>query len=90
MTYVYFIINDIGKFYIGSTNDLRMRLKKHNSGQVTSTRGQKWRLVYYEAYLEEHDARVREQKLKYHANGVIQLKKRMVGSILKAKNNSEG
>ena len=56
----------------------------HNTGKVYSTKGKHWKLVYYEAFADEHDARTREQKLKYHANGIIQLKKRLVGSI---KNN---
>lgn len=81
MTYVYLIINEKGKIYLGSTNDLRKRFKLHNSGLVTATKGHKWKLVYYEAYLNEHDARIREQKLKHHANGIIQLKKRLVGGI---------
>lgn len=83
MTYVYLLINEIGKFYIGSSNNLRARFKLHNSGKVYSTKGHKWKLVYYEAYLAEHDARIREQKLKHHANGIIQLKKRLLDSLNK-------
>jgi putative endonuclease len=81
MTYIYLLINEKKIFYVGSSNDLRKRFKMHNSGLIHATKGHKWKLVYYEAYFDEHDARVREQKLKHHANGIIQLKKRLVGSI---------
>jgi len=53
------------KYYTGSTNNLDRRIEEHNSGKVTSTRNRKpFVLVYYEACLNEHDARVREQYLK--------------------------
>jgi putative endonuclease len=44
---------------------LRRRLKEHQAGDAfaTSYRGP-WRLIYYEAYLEEEDALGREQCLK--------------------------
>jgi len=91
MTYVYLLINEYGIFYIGSTNDLKKRFKMHNTGKVYSTKGRKWKLVYYEAFADEHDAREREQKLKHHANGIILLKKRLVGSIkINSKKNDEG
>ena len=50
------------KCYLGSTINLKQRLKLHNDGRIFST---KYRrpliLVYYEAYLSEKDARKREQ-----------------------------
>ena len=51
--------------YVGSTNDLRRRVREHNQGrsQSTSWRGP-FELLYYEAYKNEKDAREREQKLK--------------------------
>ncbi|MFA4835042.1 MAG: GIY-YIG nuclease family protein [Dehalococcoidia bacterium] len=53
------------KCYTGSTNDLRKRFKDHNSGKVVSTRGRgPFRLIYYEACLNEQDARAREKYLK--------------------------
>lgn len=52
-------------FYKGSTNDLRRRFAQHNSGEVTSTKPhQPFRLVYYEAYLNEQAARNREMSVK--------------------------
>lgn len=54
------------KLYIGSTNDLRVRFKQHNDGKVFSTKYRRpFKLVYYEAYLHEYQARLREKQLKY-------------------------
>lgn len=66
MFYVYVLQSesDAG-FYIGFSTDLRRRLKEHHEGKsfATSYRGP-WRLIYYEAYLEEEDALGREEFLK--------------------------
>jgi putative endonuclease len=66
MFYVYVLHSDAdGGLYIGFSTDLRRRLKEHKAGEAfaTSYRGP-WRLIYYEAYLEEQDALGREQYLK--------------------------
>ena len=54
-----------GRFYTGYTHDLRKRFNKHNEGKstYTETRGP-YKLVYYEACLDEEDARSRELYLK--------------------------
>lgn len=63
-TYVLRSIKDT-KFYTGSTNDLRKRLKEHNGGKVPSTKGRgRFEVIYYEACLNEQDARTREKYLK--------------------------
>jgi putative endonuclease len=66
MFYVYVLhsIKDHG-LYIGFSADLRRRLGEHRQGLAfaTSFRGP-WRLIYYEAYLEQPDALGREQYLK--------------------------
>ncbi len=50
-----------GRWYIGSTHDLKQRLKTHNSGAVKSTRVRRpFQLVFYEAYPDRRDARRRE------------------------------
>lgn len=51
--------------YIGYTGDLRRRLREHQTGLAfaTSYRGP-WRLIYYEAYVDERDALGREEFLK--------------------------
>ena len=75
-TYVLRSLKD-KRLYIGSTPDLRKRLKEHNSKKVFST---KYRLplelVYYEAYCEERYARRREKQLKYFGKAYQELKKR--------------
>ena len=52
------------KTYLGYTSDLRSRLTAHNTGKVKSTKGYRWTLIYYEAYMREKLARDRERKLK--------------------------
>ena len=51
--------------YVGYTNDLNKRIKKHNSGKGAKfTRGRKWLLVYYEIYTDKSAAMKREYNLK--------------------------
>ena len=84
MFYVYIIQNELEKLYTGSTNDLRDRLKSHNTGRVFSTKGHKWKLVYYEAYRNEQDAREREKRLKQYGQAMAQLKRRIKQSLIKS------
>ena len=72
------------KLYIGSTNNLKVRFKKHNNGQVQSTKSRvPFVLIYYEAYADECDARQRESRLKKRGQSRYQLLKRIGGSIEK-------
>lgn len=66
MYYVYVLISEVdNQFYVGFTNDLRMRLDTHAKGSVDSTRNRRpLKLVYYEACLERNDALRREKYLK--------------------------
>jgi len=66
MWYVYVIQSIKNKYwYTGSTNDLRKRFNQHNAGQSTYTKSRgPYRLIYYEACLNEQDARSRELYLK--------------------------
>ena len=71
------------KHYIGSTNNLDRRIDEHNLGLVPSTKSRvPFELVYYEAYKSETDARRREKNLKIRSRAYIQLKKRILGSIM--------
>ncbi len=71
-----------GNLYIGSTNDLKSRLKLHTSGKVFSTKSRlPLELVYYEAYKSEIDARTREHNLKIRSRAYYQLKKRLINSL---------
>lgn len=68
MYYVYALKSLINSdIYIGFSDDLRQRFGDHNKGKVKSTKAYRpWKLVYYEAYLNESDARKREKQLKEH------------------------
>ena len=80
--YVYLlesIKND--NLYIGYTTDLIKRLKEHNSGFNTSTKPYRpWRVICYEACLNEKDAKRREKYLK--TNQGARLIKRRVKEYL--------
>ncbi len=79
MFYVYVLQSLInGELYVGSTNNLKVRFLQHNQGKVFSTKRYiPWKLIYYEAYMTEKLARVRESKLKNHGNSIRELKKRI-------------
>lgn len=83
MFYVYILksLKD-NKTYIGSTRDLKKRFKEHNSGKVASTSYRKpFKLVYYESYASEKDARYREHNLKLRAKALRQLINRIKNSL---------
>jgi len=53
------------KWYTGITNDLLKRFNEHNSNKVFSTKHRgPFELIYYEACMNEKDARMREKYLK--------------------------
>jgi len=66
MYYVYVLQSDKDKFwYVGFTNNLKARLKLHNTGKVSSTKNRlPLKLIYYEACLNQNDATHREKYLK--------------------------
>ena len=66
MYYAYLLLSEKdGKFYTGSTDDLKRRIAEHEAGYVESTvRRKPLNLIYYEACLNEADARERERYLK--------------------------
>lgn len=83
MNYVYVLKSSVDEeLYVGSTNDLKRRLREHNTKKSFST---SWRgpfeLVYYEAYKDLQDAREREQTLKLRGNSRQHLKSRISRSL---------
>ena len=66
--YVYLIktINsNTNKSYVGYTNDLKLRLKKHNSNKgAKSTKGYKWKLIYKKRFNMKSEAMSYEYFLK--------------------------
>ena len=81
--FVYILKSDKDqKLYTGSTSDLRKRFKEHNLGLVRSTKLRKpFKIVYYEAYASEKDARHREHNLKLRARASRQLLNRIKNSL---------
>ncbi len=54
-----------GKLYIGYTSDIDVRFDRHCRGFVAATAHRRpLKLIYYEAYLNEQEARRREKFLK--------------------------
>lgn len=76
MFYVYVLHSEADHgLYIGFTSNLRVRVRQHHEGEAVSTAHRRpWRLIYYEAYLDESDAAGRERFLKSGA-GRTYLKK---------------
>ena len=66
MEYTYVLLGERdGRFYTGSTSDLRARFRDHNAGRVRSTAYRRpLKLIYYEACVHLADARRRERFLK--------------------------
>ena len=66
--YVYMlksVNNKITKTYVGYTNNLNLRLKKHNTGKgAKSTRGFKWKIIYKKRFYDKRLAMKFEYRLK--------------------------
>lgn len=74
------------ELYIGSTNDLKRRFIEHNNGKCESTaRKRPYKLIYYEAYVPESDARRRESMLKLRGQARRQLKERLFKTLIQIK-----
>lgn len=79
MYYVYVLkSNKDGKLYTGYSNNLKRRLAEHRTGENISTRSRlPLNLIYYEAYLSQDDAKVREFRLKTSQGARTALKRRL-------------
>ena len=65
--YVYMLISRGNKpvSYVGYTNNLKNRIKLHNSGKGAKfTRGRKWKLIYKEKFTSKNKAILREYYIK--------------------------
>ena len=64
--YVYILHNKSKNFiYVGYSEDLKTRFKKHNAGEVQSTKHYiPLEIIHYEAYQNMKDAKRREEYLK--------------------------
>ena len=81
MWYVYILKSERdGKLYVGSTDDLKRRLREHEQGRSRSTKNR--RPLILEAYIavkEESIARSLEEYLKT-GSGIATLRKRILTS----------
>ena len=67
------------KTYVGYTNDLQLRLNKHNSNKgAKSTKGYKWVLIYSKKFKNKNEAMSFEYKLKKDK----QLRKKILESFI--------
>ena len=69
MSYFVYVIGSLKhskpKTYVGWTKDLSERLRKHNLGKgAKSTKGRKWKIIYYEIFNSKKKAMRREYYLK--------------------------
>lgn len=63
--YVYLLVNSENKHYIGCTNNIKDRLKRHNHGQVLATKHDvPWKLKSYFVFDNQKKAFEFEQYLK--------------------------
>ena len=66
--YVYVLkcINkNVSRSYVGYTNNLNFRLKKHNSGKgAKSTRGYQWKIIYKKKFYDKRLAMSFEYRFK--------------------------
>jgi len=78
MFYTYVLKSDkFDQIYIGYTSDLKRRFEEHNRGINLSTkRYRPWKIIYYEACINEDDAKRREGYLKTTQGGRL-LKRRL-------------
>ena len=87
MYYVYVLLSQNQDFYVGYTSDLKRRVREHNSDLNESTKGKKWKLVYYEAYVSKVDALDRERKIKDRGQAKRFLKRRIFHSVKECSQN---
>ena len=69
MPYHVYILESLknGTYYVGSTNNLEDRLKRHNEGRVAYTKPRRpWKLVYSEEHPDRLSAAKRETEIKGH------------------------
>ena len=69
MPYFVYMLKSISskkiKTYVGYTNNIQNRLKKHNTNKgAKSTKGYKWNIIYKKKFLSKSNAMKFEYKLK--------------------------
>ena len=72
MNYVYILQSSKnGKYYIGSTDNLKRRTKEHNDGNggLFTKINKPWKLVFYKEFEYIKQAREEEKKIKSYKSG---------------------
>ena len=67
MFYYIYILQSLKNksFYIGYTNNLKKRFREHNNGKNIATKSLRhYKLIHYEAFINQKDAKNREEYLK--------------------------
>ncbi|OYD16231.1 endonuclease [candidate division WOR-3 bacterium JGI_Cruoil_03_44_89] len=66
--YLYALVNNNGRIYVGISCNPKKRLKEHNSGKTKSTKGYRpWKIFFVERCNNRQEARERE---KYWKSGI--------------------
>jgi putative endonuclease len=56
---------NVSRSYVGYTNNLKLRLKKHNTGKgAKSTRGFQWKIIYKKKFYDKRLAMSFEYRFK--------------------------
>ena len=78
--FVYLIISFYNKrliSYVGYTNNIKKRLKLHNSSKGAKfTRGKKWKIIYKKSYNNKSEAMKKEYILKQDKKKRFEIKKK--------------
>lgn len=65
MYFVYVLKNNKDRWYIGQTNNLDLRLERHNNDKIRSTKNHgPWKIFHKEEFKTRSDAMRREEFLK--------------------------
>ena len=75
MYYLYILENEkIRRHYIGTTENVELRIAKHNKGDVRSTKAYRpWKVAHIEKFTDKTEARKREIFLKKNAKARSEL-----------------
>lgn len=65
------------QYYIGYTDNLKRRIKQHQTNQVFSTKSRNPKLIYFEAYTKKDIAITREKAIKSSGSVYTSLMKRI-------------
>ena len=84
MHYIYILIsNACNRHYIGSTENVEIRLLKHNRGDVRSTKAYRpWSIVHIESFHDKTSARRRELFLKKNARARKELFNQITNGLI--------